>query len=427
MNKKTEYILTNIFIDANKKTYISNHSRQGYDPIQWQRPIFFDALAKRLLYGINPKESVYVLSLSNCLEDTLSFEKDLGYTGAVDKLIPLFENINEVIDSRGYVDYEKYEYKLFDLLKTTKSLFMAAPINDKGHGIYAIPYSKVEHINDKDNLLFYVDESYLPTKYITIKNTIDFLNDKNSCELLEAKLNKNYPLMVKACELSSGQGVFKCNSIEDIVRTLKSFKSKLKVIIEEYIDHKPTNSFGVQYSISATGVCNTVGIAYQLLDGVKYKGSLFKFHMEHSFIENEACNIVLEKILPKISSNGIYGYGSVDLIIGINNEIKVLEINHRMTGAISGINRKDTIKDNIAISLTLHFNKGKNSNRKIIKKIIKKGIADPNGLSEYGNEAILNTIIIGSSKNEIQKKISKLNTICEDEMISTDTILDYEI
>lgn len=203
---------------------------------------------------------------------------------------------------------------------------------------YSVDPNLLVYLNNKKNLDEIVPHENLPRRKVL--SSSDFLQNKN--------LPFNLPFVVKAATNEPSGGGFEvviCKNTKNLQYAKELFKSCDFVVVEEFIAIK--ENYCVQFVQTYKNRLIYIGSAEQIIseDG-KYKGNWITK-------ENQPPNKVVEigkQIMEKAVSLGYWGIAGIDIVIGEDNQIYVIDLNFRMNGSTVPLLLKESIMDCLNVS-----------------------------------------------------------------------------
>jgi hypothetical protein len=205
------------------------------------------------------------------------------------------------------------------------TLVMAQPYTDKSlAGLHQIPPEVTTYLNDKQHMAEFIDEEWLPKRFGTYKNGASF-----------AKESKTFaaPCVVKVSSSSSGDGVFICDSPEDVAKAAQSVKGIGSAVCVEQLVTTQKNyaiHFGVpennDKSITILGVNEQVTSPEGEFLGGFITGEKWDKGLQ------AAIDYLQGIVLPKVRKFGWYGVGGIDVLRGADGRFYFIDCNFRMTG-----------------------------------------------------------------------------------------------
>lgn len=189
---------------------------------------------------------------------------------------------------------------------------------------YSIAPALTNWLNDKKNLPSFVPSSYLPERYATFKNGLEFA---------ESPLQLPIPCVVKISSSSGGDGVRICRTSDQLLQARKFFRmTESDIIVEECIT--VVSNFGIQFGIPADPAkdIKLIGVSEQLTtpEGAFIGGIIDPSKL---FTRIDGVNdLLLHHILPTIREFGWYGIGGVDILVDNRERFFIVDPNFRTTG-----------------------------------------------------------------------------------------------
>ncbi len=202
-------------------------------------------------------------------------------------------------------------------------LVMSQPYFDKDfNDIYCISPELIMRLNDKSYLFEYVPPEFLPKRYHQFDNGEIFEKDNTKLPI---------PCVIKVAASSGGDGVRVCRTAADIDEAKNAFRKMNGIIIVEEFVSSLSNlcvHFGVPFDASRP--MEIIGASEQLTSGSGgFLGGVVNFAKKQPKME-EIKDLMLKRILPRIREEGWYGVGGVDLLVGTNGGIYVMDFNFRL-------------------------------------------------------------------------------------------------
>ncbi|MDB5182781.1 MAG: hypothetical protein JWO47_565 [Candidatus Saccharibacteria bacterium] len=210
-------------------------------------------------------------------------------------------------------------------LITPGSLVMAQPYTDDDLAdLYQIPAQTTAWLNDKSNMGSYVNADMMPKSFGIFANGSEFFKAHESMPV---------PVVVKASLSSSGDGVFLCDTEEDIKEAAHKFEHlEGKILVEQYI--KTVTNYGVHFGVPSDKKMpiDIIGVNEQLTTP---KGEFIGGIIRSAEIPKELIKAVTHlknDILPKVRDMGWYGIGGFDVLVDDTGKAYFIDCNFRMTG-----------------------------------------------------------------------------------------------
>ncbi|MDB5177400.1 MAG: hypothetical protein JWN75_1068 [Candidatus Saccharibacteria bacterium] len=209
------------------------------------------------------------------------------------------------------------------------SLVMAQPFTDKKiQDLYQISPDVTVWLNDKVNMIEYIDAALMPTRFGTYTSGSDFAADSAI-----ASRSDLLPCVVKVSSSSAGDGVYICHSIDDFKKAQSDTASLIGTIyVEQFIT--PVKNYAIHFGISHDKAkpIDIIGYNEQLTtnDG-EFLGGIISgdaFPSELAAVKQHLEN----DILPIVRAKGWYGVGGFDVIIDARGGAYLIDGNYRMTG-----------------------------------------------------------------------------------------------
>lgn len=203
------------------------------------------------------------------------------------------------------------------------SLVMAQPFTDSDtEDVFLIPPQITAWLNDKKNMMEYIDDILLPKKYGVFSSGNDLIGHLDKISV---------PVVIKATSSSAGDGVYICRTeqqLESACEVLKSYDAT--VTAEQFVEAK--HNCGVQFGITQKGDIEIISVSEQITsDDGEFLGGIFDPSLSNTGIE-QAKQTLRESILPFVFKKGWFGIGCFDILIDKNDQPYFIDANFRMTG-----------------------------------------------------------------------------------------------
>jgi hypothetical protein len=265
--------------------------------------------------------------------------------------------------------------------------------------------SVLSFVNNKANLEYLVPKGHIPAREIIPMDQVACLNR-----------SWNAPIVIKAVtDESTGGGldVRICRSVSDIQKAAEYFKSCRHVVIEEYMDIR--QNLCLHYCVTADGRIDYLGFAEQVSDenGI-YCGN---------WIETESDCIaeaveVGASIVHAAFERGYYGILGMDMAVLEDGHCKVFDLNFRGNGSTPAVLYSQSIYKNYGKPvIRLRRLKGRSSYRDMLdavyqamskKILLPLGSCDPGAGPYAGKRPLLNGMILGRTRQEVEENESEL-------------------
>jgi hypothetical protein len=208
---------------------------------------------------------------------------------------------------------------------SAKSLIMAQPFTGEDMvDFYQIPAKLIRWLNDKSTMTQYIDARFLPTRLGIYENGTAFAKECKGLTL---------PFVVKAASSSAGDGVFICQTAQDLRQAVKQLRTlRTTILIEAYVEVR--HNFGIHFGIphKPSQPIDILGINEQLTtpEG-EFIGGLIS-STAHPQILSEVITYLVDEVLPQIRDMGWYGVGCFDVLADDQGRLYFIDSNFRMTG-----------------------------------------------------------------------------------------------
>jgi hypothetical protein len=271
--------------------------------------------------------------------------------------------------------------------------------------IYQIPVETIDHLNDKANLGDYVPAEFLPKRYCEFENGKSFAENVSKFTI---------PCVVKVAYSSGGDGVRICKTFGAFSEAKKAFRNlDGKIVVEQFID--AAHNIGVHLAVpfQRNKPMQVIGSNEQITtDSGGYLGGIVNLSKTWPQMK-DIRNLLLKRILPAIREKGWYGVGGVDILIGKDGGIYVIDFNFRLTAPMPYLfQTKNGDITKPIITFTGAFNGDEGSFKKMIVPLAKMGsksqILDIVSLIKYKDSYRFNCGMLFDDEASIAKNAEAL-------------------
>jgi hypothetical protein len=235
-------------------------------------------------------------------------------------------------------------------LSAPHKLVMAQPYTDQTLAdLFQIDPLITSWLNNKTQMTDYLDQDAMPHRYASYHSGTDFAADT---------LDVVLPVVIKAASSSSGDGVYICQTEDDIANAQASLgKLKASIFVEQYIEtiHNYGLHFGIPHDTSEP--IQIIGINEQLTSPTgEFLGGIINDQQRSAKLD-QTIAYLRDTVLPKVRAKGWYGIGCFDVLEDRNGNHYFIDCNFRMTGmsAYHFLRSNDIIKGAM-ISFGASFN-----------------------------------------------------------------------
>lgn len=266
------------------------------------------------------------------------------------------------------------------------------------YGKYWVQPKLLSYLNNKGNL-----EELVPKENLAKRKVMPithFLNSKNFLFDL--------PFVVKAATdepAGAGLDVVICRNEGQLLEAKELFKSCKFVVIEEFIPIK--QNYCIQFAQTHKGSLIYLGAAEQIItEEGKYGGNWIERanQLPKKVIE------LAEMIMKKSISMGYWGIAGIDIVIGEDERVLVIDLNFRQNGSTGALLLKESIMNALNVQTlklrsfktTIDFTKVEKEIRRLmeLKKLVPLSIYKPAEVTTE-NPIILSCLLAGNSKEEV--------------------------
>lgn len=263
---------------------------------------------------------VFAATTTKVIEESIF--NDFGIPKQPERAVILSADIG--VDLVGRPRNEAIRAELGKQLKDNKFV-MAQPYTDRElTSFYQIPPSITAYMNDKYNMVEYIDPKWLPKRLASFESGKVFAR-----KFAQIKP----PVVIKASSSSSGDGVHICFTEDGVKIAAEKLKDVSgSIIVEEMVDY--VKNYGVHFGIphDKNKPAELIGVNEQITSQFgEFMGGIIDARKVPEALDG-AVDHLINAILPKVRQKGWYGIGGFDILVDKEGNAYFIDCNFRMTG-----------------------------------------------------------------------------------------------